>query len=182
MDVKLKDIGDVFSGVQTSRYIDENSKEYPIIKNKLEKNNNIEYYYSNISNNINPKYISKKGDIIISLAQPNTVSLLHEEGFIIPMHFGIIRLKKEYDVSYIYHVLSSDFFHKKLHVLLEGGSLKVIKINDLKNIKINVPELKNQEQYGEFFDLIDKKRELLEDKKIINEKIKEFFIQKHQGD
>lgn len=174
---KLEDIADVFSGVQISRFIDEHSKECPVIKNKFINDDILDYSYENVSDNINEKYFSKKGDIIISLSQPNTVSILKENGYIIPMYFAIIRLKKGYDSSFIYHLLNSEVFHKTSYRLLEGGALKVIKITDLKNIKITVPNIEKQKKYGEFLNLIDKKNNLLENKKNCNKKLKEYLIQ-----
>ncbi|MFM5882242.1 MULTISPECIES: restriction endonuclease subunit S [Methanobrevibacter] len=174
---KLEDIAEVFSGVQISRFIDLNENKFPVIKNKFVEDEILDYHYENISKNINKKYYSKKGDIIISLSQPNTVSLLQKEGFIIPMYFAIIRLNEGYDSSFIYHLMNSDLFHNKLHVLLEGGTLRVIKVADLKKMKINIPNFEKQNDYGKFLDLIDKKCKLLNYKKSCNEKIKEYLIQ-----
>lgn len=177
MIVKLDDIAEIFSGVQVSRFTDKNSDLCPVIKNKFVNEDILEFSLETISKDINRKYFSKKGDIIISLSQPNTVSLMQNEGFIIPMYFAIIRLKEGYNSSFIYHFLSSDEFHKGLHTLLEGGALRVIKVADLKNIKINIPNFEKQKKYGEFLDLIDKKTRLLEDKKECNKKFKEYLVQ-----
>lgn len=174
---KLEDIADVFSGVQISRFIDLNGNKIPIIKNKFINENILDYYNENISKSINKKYFSKKGDILISLSQPNTVSILKEEGFLIPMYFAVIRLNEGYDHSFIYHLISSESFHKKLHIFLEGGALKVIKVADLKKMKINILNLEKQKEYGKFFDLIDEKNRLLENKKEYNKKIKEYLVQ-----
>ena len=178
MEVKLKEIAEIFSGVHISRYLDENSQDCKVIKNRFSHENILDYSHEHVSKDINMKYYSKKGDIIISLSQPNTVSLLHEDGFIIPMFFGIIRIKKGFYSSYVYHLLNSEMFHKKIYSFLEGGNLRVIKIEYLKNIKINIPNLEMQKKYGELLDKIDRKNELLEDKKRINVKLKEFFVQK----
>lgn len=177
---KLEEIAEIFSGVQISRFMDEDSQKYPLIKNKFKKDYILDYSMENISSDINKKYFSKKGDIIISLSQPNTVSLLNEEGFIIPMYFAIIRLKEEYDSSFIYHVLESEIFHKKIHTFLEGGALKIIKLSDLKKIRINIPEIEKQKQYAEFLDLIDKKNRLLENEKKCYNNFKEYFIKTQQ--
>lgn len=173
---KLEDIAEIFSGVQISRFLDEDSEKYPLIKNKFKKDNILDYSFESISGDINQKYFSKKGDIIISLSQPNTVSLLHEEGFIIPMYFAVIRLHEGYDASFIYHVLESQVFRKEIHTLLEGGALKIIKLSDLRQIKITIPEIEKQKEYGEFLDLIDKKNQILENKKQCNNKFKEYFV------
>ena len=174
---KLEEIADVFSGVQVSRFVDPKGEKTPIIKNKFTDSYSLDYYYENISNSINEKYYSKKGDIIISLSQPNTVSIIHEDGFIIPMYFAVIRVNEMYDPSFIYHLISSKDFHKKLHIFCEGGALRVIKVAALKSIKLNIPNLEKQKQYGEFFNLIDKKNMLIDLKKDYNDKIKEYLIQ-----
>lgn len=173
---ELQDIADIFSGVQISRFIDNNSELRPVIKNKFINENILDYTFENISTDINQKYFSKKGDIIISLSQPNSVSIMHKNGFIITMYFAIIRLKEDFDTSFIYHLLDSDEFHKKLYTLLEGGNLRVIKVSDLKKIKINIPNIENQKKYGELLNLIDKKNNLLENKKECNDKFKEYII------
>ncbi len=159
---KLDDIAEIFSGVHIFRFMDESSGLKPVLRNKLDENNNLEFENEHISDKIDLKYYSKKGDILISLSEPNTVYKLNHKGFIITMYFAIIRLKENIDSSFIFHVLSSENFHKKLYKLLEGGALKVIKVSDLKNLTINLPSYEKQKQYGEFFDVIDKKISLKE--------------------
>lgn len=173
---KIDDIAEIYSGVQISRFIDEDSDKFPIIKNKFVNDYILDYSLEHVSKEINEKYFSKKGDIVISLSQPNTVSLLKEDGYIIPMYFAIIRLNEGYNPDYIYHLLDSILFHKKLHTLLEGGALKIIKVADLKNIEIYVPDFEKQKKFGEFLDLIDKKNRLLEAKKDCYKKFKEYFV------
>ena len=153
---RLEEIGEIFSGVQVSRFHGKNSNS-KVIKNKFRSGEILDYSIESISKDMNQKYYSKKGDIIISLSQPNSVSLLHKKDYIIPMYFAIIRLNEEYNPYFIYHLLNSTMFHDKLYKLLEGGSLRVIKVSDLKKIKINIPNKEKQEKYGELLNLIDKK-------------------------
>ena len=158
----LENIAEIFSGIPIFRVTDNNSPLKPVLKNKLDENNYLEYKHENISDNTDLKYYSKKGDLVISLSQPNTVYKLNQEGFIIPMYFAIIRLKKNYDPSFMFHILNSNYFHRELYKLLEGGALKVIKVSDLKKLSIDVPSYEKQKQYGELLDLIDKKINLKE--------------------
>lgn len=153
---KLEDIAEIFSGVHIFRFMDENSELKPVLKNKLDENNNLEFDFEHISD-IDLKYYSKKGDILISLSEPNTVYKLNHDGFIITMYFAVIRLKENYDSSFIFHLLNSNYFHKKIYKLLEGGALRVIKVSDLKNIALDLPSYEKQKQYGELLNLIDKK-------------------------
>ena len=53
------------------------------------------------------------------------------------MYFAVIRVNEMYDPSFIYHLISSKDFHKKLHIFCEGGALRVIKVAALKSIKLN---------------------------------------------
>lgn len=159
---KLENIAEIFSGVHIFRFMDLDSELKPVLKNKLDENNNLEFEYENISDKIDLKYYSKKGDILISLSEPNTVYKLNHEGFIITMYFAIIRLKKNYDSSFIFHVLNSNYFHKKLYKFLEGGALRVIKVTDLKNLTIDLPSYEKQKEFGALLDLMDKKINLKE--------------------
>ncbi|OWT32954.1 hypothetical protein BGI41_04925 [Methanobrevibacter sp. 87.7] len=157
---KLMDVADVYSGVHISRFVDSESDLKPVIRNKYGLNDTLEYEYKRISNSLNSKYYSKKDDILISLSEPNSVTKLYEEGYIITMNFAVIRLKEGYDPSFFYHLLKSNYFLKKLHKLREGGALRIIKVADLRKIKFDIPDLDTQKKYGEFLNLIDRKIKL----------------------
>ena len=142
---KLSEISEIHTGVRLNRLKEKNTSLKKVIK-KISSENILEYEYTveSVPNSINGKFISQKNDIIISLLDPGSVCKLEKEGLVIPMQFAIIRLKEGYNPDYVYHFLDSIVFHKKLHILLEGGALKIIKVADLKNIEIYIPELEKQ--------------------------------------
>ncbi len=162
---RLIDIAEVYSGVHLSRFIDSKSDLKPVIRNKFKDDGIFEFEYKNISNDLNPKYYSKKDDIVISLSEPNTVTRLNKEGYVITMNFAVIRLKEGYNTSFFYHLLKSNYFLSELHKLREGGALRIIKVADLRKIKFDIPDLETQNKYGMFLDLIDNKIKL--EKKLI---------------
>lgn len=164
---RLDEIADVFSGVHISRY--KKNSDYirkPVIRNKFINDDILDYNYEYISDKLNTKFYSKRNDILISLSEPNNVSILHEEGYIITMYFAVVRLKEGYNPSFIYHLLKSNYFLKELYKLREGGSLRIIKVSDLKKIKLDLPDYELQRDYGEFLDLIDNEINL--EKKLID--------------
>lgn len=177
---KLSQIAEIFTGIRTSRYKNiVEGKNTKILLNKL-NNNKIEYETLKI-NKINQKYYSQKNDIILHLSDTKNITLLKEENILIPLNYAIIRTKKEYNPHYIYQILKSRNFQYTLERISEGSSIKFIKINDLKNIKIKTLEKEKQEKYAKIMELLNK-RNILNRKKI--EKIEKYqneIIQKELG-
>ena len=165
----LNQIAEVFTGARTSRYINENNSLKPVLKNKFSKDNiHLEFTTEAISNKLDDKFYSKKGDIVISLSTPNNVSLIDREGFIIPMQFAIIRLYDGYDPNFITAALKSSYFSNEINKRLEGTSLKIIKIEYLKGIELNIPDYEKQKKLGKYLNLLNQRNMLLERKIELN--------------
>lgn len=168
---KLGEIADIFTGVRIERFKKGNTEIKPVIKNKMADDNiSLEFELEEITKGIDDKYISKKGDILISLSFPNNVVRIEEDGFVIPSFFSILRLKDGYDAGYVFNALKSSYFKRELHKYLAGTSIRTIKIDDLRKIKLFVPEYEKQVKYGEFFDLMYKRTILLNQQAELNEK------------
>ena len=177
---KLSEIAEIFTGIRTSRYKNiVEGTQTKILVNKLH-NNQIEYEEIKI-NKPQQKYYSQKNDIIIHLSDTTNITLLKEENLLIPLNYAIIRLKKEYHAEYVYQILKSKHFQNAIHRISEGSSIQFVKINDLKNIKIQILETDKQEKYAKIMELLNKKT-LLNRKKIeIEEKYQKGIIQKELG-
>lgn len=174
---KLGEIAEIFAGVRISRYKRKNTSLKNVIQPKLQSSNNLNISLEEISDDIDSKYYSKVDDILILLSEPKTIIKVENSGIIIPFNYAIIRLKKGYNPSFIYHMLNSScIYNKQIHQLMEGTSLKIIKLPNLKEIELNIPEFKKQEIYGEFMDLIDKRNDLIKQSLDFGEKIKTGFI------
>ena len=155
---RLDEIADVFSGVRSSRYAQEDGVKTKIFVGKPSKSP--EWEYQTISPHLNEKFYSKENDIIIHLSNVFAVERITKEGIVIPMQYAVIRLNEGYDSKYVYHILKSKDFKRKLERFQMGSALKFIKINDLKSIKIAIPDIDTQKKYSELFELVDLKIQL----------------------
>lgn len=166
---KLDQIAEIFTGARTSRYINENNSLKPVIKNKFSQDKiHLEFSNEPISNKLDEKFYSRKGDIVISLSAPNNVSLIDRDDFIIPMQFAVIRLNDGYDPNFITAALKSSYFSNEISRRLEGTSLKIIKIEYLKEMELNIPGYEKQKKIGEYFNLMNQRNMLLERKIELN--------------
>ena len=166
---KLDQIAEIFTGARTSRYINENNSLKPVIKNKFSQDKiHLEFSNEPISNKLDEKFYSRKGDIVISLSAPNNVSLIDKDDYIIPMQFAVIRLHDGYDPNFITAALKSSYFSNEISRRLEGTSLKIIKIEYLKEMELNIPDYEKQKSIGEYFNLMNQRNMLLERKIELN--------------
>ncbi|MBR0472304.1 MAG: restriction endonuclease subunit S [Methanosphaera sp.] len=177
---KLSEIAQIFTGIRTSRYKNiVEGTQTKILLNKLH-NNQIEYEEIKI-NKPQQKYYSQKNDIIIHLSDTTNITLLKQENILIPLNYAIIRLKKDYNPEYVYQILKSTHFQNTINKIREGSSIKFIKINDLKNIKIQILETEKQKKYAKIMQLLKKRTQLNKKKIEIEEKYLNGIIQKQLG-
>lgn len=156
--LQLSEIAYVFTGARLPRYKENTKKQEVIIK--IYSSDKLECDMENVSKDLDEKFYTKKGDILIRTAQPNTISLVEEEGKIIPMYYLVVRTKKEFNSYYVYHFLKNVIIPSKLRILTEGTVLKTIRVHTLRNIKIPIPKREEQDKIGELLNLIDKKIDL----------------------
>ena len=170
---KLKEIADVFTGARLGRFSKKTSnalQEQTVIK-KIYSNNNIEYETKEISIELDNKFYTRQGDILIQLAGENTIVKIDQEGLIVSMFYCVIRAKQGYDSNYIYHVLKNEILPKYQNILNEGSALQTIKTIYLKELKIPVIDQEKQIKLGELLYLINIKKDLHEKLSEIDEKM-----------
>lgn len=153
---RFDEIADIFTGIRIKRYQKGFTVKQKVLKKTYEESSNIDIEYEDVSEDINPKFYSRKDDIVILLAG-STVSKLEEEGIIIPMYYAVVRVKEGFDVDFIFHLLKSDIFPRELHKIEEGTTLKIIKTTHLKEITLPLPDYETQRKYGKLFNLMDKR-------------------------
>lgn len=170
---KFGDIADIFTGIRLSRYKKGMTKLQPILQKTYKGSSQIRIEFEEVSKDINPKFYSRKNDIVILLAG-STVSKIEEEGIIIPMYYAVVRVKEGFDVDFIFHLLKSDIFPRELRKIEEGTTLKIIKTTHLKEIRLSVPDYETQVKYGKLFRLLDERINLnleLIERERMNEKL-----------
>ena len=155
-EYKVGDIAEIFTGIRVKRYQKGHLEEKVMLKKIYEDSSKIDTDKVNVSDDINPKFYSRKNDIVILLAG-STVSKLEVEEILIPMYYAVVRVKEGFDVDFIFHLLKSDIFPKELHKIQEGTTLKILKTTHLKEIRLPVPDYETQRKYGKLFNLMDKR-------------------------
>lgn len=121
------------------------------------------------------KYLTQKGDVIIRLSSPNTAITIdeHNEGYLVPSLFSIIRLTSENVLSEFVGVYLNGNNVKKLYVRSAVGStIQIIKTSMLRELDIPFEEIKKQRQVVEVNKLIMKEKFLLQN--LMDEKKKYF--------
>jgi restriction endonuclease S subunit len=105
---------------------------------------------------IDDRYFLKKGDIIIKLTPPYNAALVdfEYEHVIVPQNFAIIRTNENFDSEYLSYILNSKNIQNQLLRHAEGGSVPIIKINSLNEVKIRSINMDMQVKYAKLFRLI----------------------------
>lgn len=181
--VNLSEIADIMSGLRIDRYTENDTKMQKVYRISSPKSvgNSLAIDSIEISSNIDDKYYSKKDDILLSMTRPTYLFKVKEEGVIIHSNFVILRVKEEYDPSYVYHSLKSEFNHI-MHILGEGSVLGFVRVSNLREINLNLPDLETQKKYGKLWDLIDEKIRLNEKKLLLENNLKRGIIKEEIGE
>ena len=158
--VKLKDISNVYSGSTYRRYLEKGCGNFKkiIVQKSIQKGEPIkDLLEEEISNNINERYLSRDGDILMKTPFPNDVVFVDEEGLIIGDRIAIIRLKEGYDSSFITHYLNNVHIKKQLNRVTTSETIPQVSIEEIKELELILPDYQTQKDYGTLLNLIDKK-------------------------
>lgn len=180
-NIKISDIGDITTGLVVKRKEAELS-EYAVKKYKMLtlksfeqdgwlNTDELEIFQS--VEELDKKYLTQKGDVIIRLSYPHTAIFIdkeHEE-FVISSLFAIIRLSVEYLLpEYLSIYLNSERMRGIYAKSAIGSAIQVIKTSMLKQITVKFPDLERQKKIIELNRLMIKEKILLT--RLIEEKIK----------
>ena len=129
------------------------------------------------TDNINDKFLLKKGDIILKAKSgDNTAALIKEdiENIVATSHFIVITvnddnvLNPEYLVAYLNSEYAQDYFKKHA----EGTTLPIVKIKTLEELEIKELDMDKQSEVASMYNLI--KEEKLTMEKLIDNREKQF--------
>lgn len=112
---------------------------------------------------------AEEGDVIVSLTQPNAFVITEKEaGWIIPSTFVCLKIvdKTKLNPYYLQWFLENSHCYKKqIHILKNQGSeTNFIKVNDLKNIGLDVPPMEHQEKMTKLMMQKNREKELYKKK------------------
>lgn len=182
IEKKLGEIAEILTGARLERFND-NTLPQPVFESKrLADGEELKYSLQSVSKDLNPKFYSRKNDILILLVEPKIMRLVKEDGIIIPMNYAIIRLNKGYDPRYIFYILKDKVLLRQLARLMEGSVLKIVKARELKDVKVPIINHKKQVEIGGLLEAIDKKITLKRKEIILGEKLEKSILNQLMGE
>lgn len=117
------------------------------------------------SEEIESKYITSKGDIVVRLSMPFTSITIDEasEGILIPSLFVVIRINSN-DIlpSYLSLYLNSNKMKKQYIKEARGSAIQILKTSAFKEFEIMIPDMSIQEQAVTLNELMMREKRLLQ--------------------
>lgn len=138
--------------------------------------------YEVASSNKNNYKIVNKGDFAYNPARINVGSIAkldsYDKGIISPMYIVFKPNEKLINPNYLNNYFKSEKFNYEMSKRLEGSVRLILSIDSLNNIPINLPSIEDQERFGIFFFIFDKKISNIEKKLNIMKQFKKGLLQK----
>lgn len=168
--ISLKDVADVIVGQIMTRVISKDGigDVVPVLMPKaitsgiIMKNDLGEAI---LEKTVSSNKYTKEKDIVIKLSTPYDAAYVTkaEEGLLIPSFCAAIRITKnsKVDAKYLSAFLNSSYVRNLLSLMASGSSKPMIKINDIRALKIPDVPVKDMEDIGEAYLLSGKKKEVL---------------------
>lgn len=114
---------------------------------------------------IESKYITSKGDIVVRLSMPFTSITIDEEseGILIPSLFVVIRINcNDILPSYLSLYLNSNKMKKQYIKEARGSAIQILKTSAFKEFEIMIPDMSIQEQAVTLNELLMREKRLLQ--------------------
>lgn len=164
--MKLKDLVSIESGLN-SRKIKEKSVElYSISDFRTDLKSNFEERINRSLRKNNS--VLRKGDIIMSLQDFKValVSSKNDGKFFSQRYVKLIpkNLSKIKILYLLFAINESVDIKRQINSLLEGSVLKLLKMNNVENIDIQLPSMEYQKRIGKYYKLLKEKEYLTEKK------------------
>lgn len=156
----LKDLAEISVGVPIARYKYKKNKDaqkfgYLLFSQNMLSDTGIftdtkaETFYANkdLSHSC-----TKTDDVIFGLRKPNQAILIADNatGLLVQSYFAIISCDKTKVLpEYLAFKLNTKEVHNQLYKNIQGGAIPLVKVQDVKNIKLNLPSIKEQQKIVE---------------------------------
>lgn len=114
---------------------------------------------------IESKYITSKGDIVVRLSMPFTTITIDKEseGILIPSLFVVIRINcNDILPSYLSLYLNSNKMKKQYIREARGSAIQILKTSAFKEFEIMIPDMSIQEQAVTLNELLMREKRLLQ--------------------
>lgn len=115
---------------------------------------------------VDSTYISRAGDILVRLREPNVAVHIDEEsaGLVIPSLMSIVRVDDDrVNSEFLAYYLNSTTIKRALKDKIKGTTIPMIKTKDLEDLDVILPPLEEQKRVVEFLKLSQREAELLDE-------------------
>lgn len=178
---KLNNVADVRDGTHDSpRY---RTEGHPFITSKNIKDGfinyaDIQYISDEDFNEINKRSKVEVNDILMGMIGTiGNMALVREKPDYAIKNVALIKDTKKVHYLYLYHFLHSNNVVMQLFSGIDGGTQKFVSLNNIRNLNILFPNLKEQVKLGSFFEKIDYDITLYQRKLEQQKKLKKYFLQ-----
>lgn len=178
---KLNNVADVRDGTHDSpRY---RTEGHPFITSKNIKDGfinyaDIQYISDEDFNEINKRSKVEVNDILMGMIGTiGNMALVREKPDYAIKNVALIKDTKKVHYLYLYHFLHSNNVVMQLFSGIDGGTQKFVSLNNIRNLNILFPNLKEQVKLGSFFEKIDYDIALHQRKLEQQKKLKKYFLQ-----
>ena len=174
-EVRLDEIGTIITGKTPSTKVEENfGKKYPFITprdmNDMKYIKTTERYLSQRGLDSVAKQILEGDSICVSCIGSDMGKVMLNKGISVTNQQinSITKIKKEYDVDFIYYSLKP--LKEYLHKIAGGSTMPIVNKSKFSGITITVPPLKKQKSIAHILSTLDEKIEINNQ---INKKLEE---------
>lgn len=171
---KGEDISEVNNGIPLLRGIN-------ITEGFIRHNADIDRYYNKSINGLE-KYLLETGDVVLGMDGSKVgknVSIIQSKdaGSLLVQRIARIRPKANCEIKFVYQQIYSTKFHRYVDKVNTSSGIPHISLKQIKEFKIAFPEIKEQQKIASFLSAVDKRIDLLEQKKAKLEDYKKGVMQ-----
>jgi len=139
------------------------------------------------SEEIDSKYFTKEGDVVVRLRAPSSAVYIEkeDEGLLIHSLLAVIRVESNLlNAKYLAYYINAQATQRILKREVKGTAIPMLKTKNLEELKITLPPLEEQKKLVQFLELADKERALLlslaDEKKQFSESILNTIIEQNK--
>ena len=138
----------------------------------------VEYISDEDFNEINKRSKVAINDILMGMIGTiGNMALIRIEPDFAIKNVALIKNTGQINHLYLYHFLHSPYIKKQLFAVMDGGTQKFISLNNVRNLNILSPKLKEQIELGIYFENLEKIITLYQRKLDQLKKLKKYFLQ-----
>jgi restriction endonuclease S subunit len=141
------------------------------------------------SEEIDSKYFTQEGDVVVRLRSPNSAVYIEKEdaGLLLHSLLAVIRVESDkLDAKYLAYYINAHSTQRILKQDVKGTAIPMLKTKNLEQLAVTLPPIKKQKELVRFLELADKERALLlhlaDEKQRLSQAVLDTIIQQHKED